>query len=171
MRKASYFLLVFFIVLVTLACPNPFESEEEVINSDEFKATLESGIALGGAKFTGQTTITFPMPFATCTGTSQDVTLQMGSPRPDGLIRSELTVLVPFRWDSNCDEIRDGQYSFLAYGLYDPKTLTLTFNECPGSSVQGTSVLNLVLFEGKVECFDGDNLWYQLDFSVRLPDL
>jgi hypothetical protein len=110
-----------------------------------------------------------PATFKTCSGRSTDVTLQMGSPRPDGLIRSELTVNTTYRWDSDCSEIQ-GANTFYAFGFFDPKTKTITFTECPGSSMQGTSTLNVVGFDGKAECFDGDALWYELDFSVRLPD-
>lgn len=173
MKKLFKYLLPLCILLLTVACPSPFDPPDPEINftTNDLLATLEAEISLGGAKFKGETQITFPQAFKTCSGRSSDVTLQMGSPRSDGLIRSELTVLVDYRWDSDCKEIHDGSYSFLAYGLYDPKTKTVTFNECADQLAQGSSVLNGPSFEGKVECFtEEETLWYQLDFSVRLPD-
>jgi hypothetical protein len=172
-KRLMKYLLPVCVLLLTVACPSPLDRPEPEINitTNDLLATLEAEISLGGVKFEGETQITFPQAFKTCSGRSTDVTLQMGSPRPDGLIRSELTVLVDYRWDSDCSEIHDGSYSFLAYGLYDPKTKTVTFDECAGQLAQGSSVLNGTGFKGTVECFtEEEKLWYQLDFAVSLPN-
>lgn len=172
----SFFIICLQIVLLSCTMLPFWEEPVEEFDIEQVKPTLSAIVALGNINFTGETQITFPSGFNTCTGRSTDVTLQMGSPKSDGLIRSELTVLVPFRWDSDCSEIPDPS-AFYAWGDYDPKTQTIIFSGCPGetSTVFGTSLLinefPVLGFDGTVECFEGETLWYRLDYSVRRPDM
>jgi hypothetical protein len=50
LKKFSKYFLLIIILLMTMACPNPFESPDpEPLEQNEFVATVEAAIALGGA--------------------------------------------------------------------------------------------------------------------------